>query len=888
MEIFKSIIKFFSKNFIFFLSLVVLLSYGQLLRMYVWEDDNALFFKLANIEGKAGYLGEGPFGSGPYKYTATPYIPIYNLFGFETKAYFTFTLILYFISTVIVYKVLAKIFGEQVGKIAGFLYAAGYIASDGFIRLFNSTITNISVILISLLTYFYWKFYKSGKLIWYFSSVGAFFLAGEFAMARTHYLIVVIILFELLFLAFQKRIRSFGLSFLRIIPFLAIFYHYFVVNGDQRSGQVKLFIQNILDGQFYQSYSFFASITSVVLPNWLTDILYNLQYSLVTTTSINAPFIMLLTLTLFGIFTFTLFRNLKFGRILTFIFLAAAVIWLIAEESIFASPILNLDKKSHLLVFLGGIVLISSLSLFFGLKGFRKIYVFFLLWIVFNIAAYSAYNPTVYYFSINRYFAHSFFAIVALLAILYLFYAKTRARVFLLSVILFWGIGNIIASFFYQKTIVEVRSNPPRIFYEQLKTYVPSIQKGDIFYFDVAENASGSFREAFSVAQMPETTAIAWRYGIDRYDIKRFTSFWDFAKILKSDKVPPEKIHTFWYSKAGLINTSNDIRELLFQVKQSKKIAFDFSPDYQILFKEPLLSVSPVELTIEFEARAANPQHLSFAFGDPIVSTSLYRDSELRALAFEYQDFKKSLFETSKYQVSSEWRDRLRSNLFDEDRETFWQPDRVLWQKRNEYLTIDLAEVLSIDRLVWINGIANNTPTRYRVDYSVDGNNWQSVKSVENLVRIDTKNPQVVQFPEVNARFFRLVVTDTLGGDSPGVSEVWVVPSKFSDLNIIEAENFLRQPFKYVQSPADFNQTLNFLRYLGEAQIFWKNNNSEKLQTKENMKIQIPYNGLLNSVKILIPAGGTNLTNLKLDNFTILGKVNIHKITVRYPNINEL
>jgi len=41
------------------LLLLVLVSYGQILFMYVWQDDNALFFKLANIEGRAGYLGMG-------------------------------------------------------------------------------------------------------------------------------------------------------------------------------------------------------------------------------------------------------------------------------------------------------------------------------------------------------------------------------------------------------------------------------------------------------------------------------------------------------------------------------------------------------------------------------------------------------------------------------------------------------------------------------------------------------------------------------------------------------------------------------------------------------------------------------------------------------------
>ena len=98
MEIFKKVIYFFEKRYWVFLFLIVLIAYGQTLVMLPWQDDNALFFKLANIEGRAGYLGAGPFGEGAYKYTAFLYLPIYLLFNFRTEFYFAYTLVLYFLA----------------------------------------------------------------------------------------------------------------------------------------------------------------------------------------------------------------------------------------------------------------------------------------------------------------------------------------------------------------------------------------------------------------------------------------------------------------------------------------------------------------------------------------------------------------------------------------------------------------------------------------------------------------------------------------------------------------------------------------------------------------------------------------------------------------------
>lgn len=66
----NKLIKFISKYYLTIILLVLVISFGQTLLMIPWQDDNALFFKLAHIQERAGFLGSGIFGERAYKYTA--------------------------------------------------------------------------------------------------------------------------------------------------------------------------------------------------------------------------------------------------------------------------------------------------------------------------------------------------------------------------------------------------------------------------------------------------------------------------------------------------------------------------------------------------------------------------------------------------------------------------------------------------------------------------------------------------------------------------------------------------------------------------------------------------------------------------------------------------
>lgn len=825
------------------LTLVVLLSYGQILGMGVWQDDNGLFFKLAHVSENAGYLSAGPFGSGPYKYIHTAHIPIYALFGFNTVPYFVLSIVLYLLTSFVIYKIYKSILGRRGGMVAGFIYAAGYIASDGFIRLFNTVVTSVSVVTISLFVLAYWKFFKLRKVVWYFLAVIFYFLSIELARGRTHYLIGVVLAFEVVFFRFTKPIlKSLFLSLARLTPFLYIFYLYFIKNADHRSANVGTFVNSLLRGDFYQLFGFLSSVANLFIPDWLKSN----------------------WLIVFGaaaIFLVYLYK--RFRRKIFLLSVPLLFVWAYAARFLFSVPQINPSEGQKTGAFIGGVVLVFLLVILSLIKKeYRKIYVVLVVLALGNIVAYSAYNPLVVYESINRYLAHSLFAVAGIWAIVFV---STKKRTVGALIILF-GLGNVAASVVYQNNVLRERSIPAKNFYSDLKSYVKKIEKDDVFYFDVADNSRGYFADAFSVASMPETTAIAWRYGVDRYDLYRVTDFNELLTVLKDKKLSLEKVHSFFYSGQKLQNTTDELRERMAATGTPKLI--EYETDGQIItFKEPVSSVTPNKVYIDIKGQVKDLSAIKFPYvGDIGLQRNRVANSiGLRKVAFGYDAFKKAFWEKADVVTSSNWRGNININLADGNQNTLWQPDRILWGKKEPgVVIIDSKELVEVDRIVWTNAYANNSPTHYRVEGSVDGKEWQELKEVQTGNRIESWQRQIVNFPKTRLRFVRMVFLKTLNSDSPGISEVWVVPSRFAGIDINEAEEFIANPFGFLSDATSYLQTLRDMNYKGDVNVYIKNDKYLDWKPLEDTRLQVAYNSNTNRYSLTLPAGGTTISMIKL------------------------
>ena len=847
MGIFKRLFIFLKHNYWIVLLVVVGISYGQTILMLPWQDDNAIFFKLAHIQEPAGFLGKGIFGEGSYKYTAFFYYPIYLVFKYKTVYYFLLGFLVYFLSALVIYKVASKIISEKYGKLSSFLYACGYIASDGFIRLYNSVITSLSVILTSLLLYFYWNYHKKKKILFYLLAVGSYFLAIELARARTHYLIAPIILFEILFLALHKKIKYFYQSALRLLPFLFIFYKYFIQNGDKRSQEVLVFIKALVRGDFSILYGYFASLSNIFVPDWITKYQHFFLLSLVLIFS-----------------TCLLFRKSKKGYLIL-IGIPLTVIWYFISQEIYSTPLLNPNSSQLGLVYLGGVVFVLLITVSFYIRKEIKIYyILFCSWILINLASYSAYSPTVIFNSINRYFAHSFFALVLLLGVLYRNFEKesfSKTAFFALAFI--YGFGNLSMGLIYQNTLLKNRTAPVRQFYQKLLKELPKIEKGDILYFDVADEARGYFADAFSVAQMPETTAIAWRYGIDRYDFFLAENYDDLVSEIQKNKTLQEKIHSFFYSKDGeLVSTESEFKKLSKGFSKMEMIqGKDLSEPYY--FGKAYSCVVRPTITFSF---SASPK--------PEAKKVLENGEFPLGVAEAYAKAKISFYKTAKVFVSSNWRERFGSNLIDQNVDTVWQADRVTWDEEKTFLGFDLGRILRVDRFVWINAFANNTPTSYSIETSVDGKNWTKMAETGGVFRIENGKPAEIKFTATFARFIRMVISKTLNQDSAGISEAWVVPSGFENYSVADLEN-------YIQSPQ-----IALLESTSPVFVLWESNSASGWQKDNTATFKLVADGIKRNYEITLPCKGTLLKVVKLGGFKFPMILNFENIRIDYKKIN--
>ena len=129
-------LKLYQKFIILFL--VVLLAYGLTLGMYIWQDDNAIMFKLQNLEEGGGNLGHGIYDRNtPYRGVIVPLVPLYYFFGLEPVGYFVVGLIVYFLASVLAASVFLGTAGEAASLPLGkyFSFSSTVAARPRYVRL---------------------------------------------------------------------------------------------------------------------------------------------------------------------------------------------------------------------------------------------------------------------------------------------------------------------------------------------------------------------------------------------------------------------------------------------------------------------------------------------------------------------------------------------------------------------------------------------------------------------------------------------------------------------------------------------------------------------------------------------------------------------------------
>jgi len=873
----KALLRNWPLLLLFVLSLV---TYGQLLKMNFWQDDNALVFKFTHINEDAGYLGKGIFGEGAYRYTVTPYYPIFKLFGYNPIPYFVFCLVIYILSVFAVYFFFTILFSNRLkALVAGLIYASGYIASDGFIRLFNSVLASLSVILVTLNLGFYFKYYKTKRIKWYFLSLLGYFLAIEFGYIRTHYLILVIVAFELIYLfahnfsGIKYLIKSATLSLIRLVPFIFLFDKWYV-GADSRSRQVILFIQSLTRGEFYVTYSFFGTLGNMLLSNELFPKIINIPSKI-----LNYPltehrisfFFILICLVSF----YLLWRKKVMVPWLAVVSSLLSVVLLLISQNIFSYPGLigGLTEKISLYAGISFILIVLPMQISLSKKR-NNFWLFF--WMLVNLGAYATYIPIFAYTSDNRYLLHSLVPLAGLFSSsAFALYENMRKYkitryvpfIFVASFIVI----NIYSSLSLQRTIIDHRSKPSKRFFKELLNYYQSIPKGAILYFYVPQDkslAQTHYDAAFSVAQMPEETAIAWRYGIDRYDFKIVNNFVDLQQQLSENQTSIDKIFSFIANPEYLENTTNQTRKLLTQnIGYIEKVNLTSVPVVENLNDKTLIEIKPLEIHLNNISSLvpikatfvlkASPLRIDKKFQFPLEIKNLSSaiiDDKLTDYYLNFKKWREYYFNYAVAMGTTEWRNLKAEYILDQNTSTYWEADRIAWDNHDQGFTIDLKKTIRIAGIVYRDGPQSLTPTKFDIFLSQDGIIFNKAQSVSVDVRKYLEYKTVL-FDSHIARYIKVMFYQTLYDDAPGISEFEVIPHEFKDIDYSNAREFYRNPFSFINNFGQWWKLFNTFKDKGLITVSWEKDSSGKYTATNDSTFPVIFDGIEKNVSFVIPAG---------------------------------
>ncbi len=861
------------KKFILVL-FVTFIAYGQTLKMYFWQDDSALIFKLQNQIPAAGSFGIGIVGDGPYKYLVTPFAPFFSWFGINPLGYFAIGLITYLLATLAFYVFTKRLFEEEkTSYIATLIFASGYVGSDIMFRVINSWQTNIGLILAFLMLERFVKFLKTRSLPAYFSSLTLYFACTEFVFIRSHSLILPIFFIALFFNLVSPGKRKLFYFILAQIPFWLIFKFKYLSDASFGAPGISSLIKEILlEGKIEKLSSLFANIGNVFIPTPLQTKSLSLVTPLIANQDVSTQILIFSVLVFLVFVGFAVFflKKLKavsltllfFGLVFNLILYSKAAFWYIDIQSVIAG-LVGLE--------------IIVLTVFWSLVSWQKnkksvIYLFIgLIFVVSQIFGYYIQYPTAIFSTVHRYFSYALIGYAIFFATLINWLKHTHKKT--LSYLLLGSIliPNLILGFNYQRKLVETRSEPTRQFYLALKKSVPEVEKGDVFYFDVStENTIPTqFGDFFSVGSMPETTALAIYYNVDRYDVVMLTDYDELIAKLANGEIKLDKLHTFFYGPEGLVNTTVETQQKLAQGSNFQEVDL-INPRHS--------SITAME--VSFQAKITKPKILPTKFSQNTLTINQKRE------IVNYLIARKQFYKESQATSLSDWKFREIRNILDNDYATPWQGHRIYWgENRNEVVTLDLGKMKNINRLVWQNWKSSLSPLSYDIETSIDGKNWTTVKKVIDAQAKKDGEIVVDEFKSVDARFVNLKITKTITDDSPAITEIEVVESKFSDVDIPTALNNLPNPVAMAKDITEWNQLWEVSQPLSRLTVTWQSNKKERYSNFTNINSLISDKFV--EYSFVVPGGGTTLERIMFQE-NIPADIEIKNMLIRNLSLQEI
>ena len=891
------------KNLLAFLVLFLFLlfSYGQTFKMNFWRDDYTMLFKLQHSLERASHFGEnGLIGSGPYKFILIPHALFFPIFKLNPTGYFVVGLILYAGAMYAIYLFVNELLkNKKAAFFASLVFAAGYIASDGLFRIINSWQNSIGQILAVLAFAAYVKFFNKGKLKYYFLGLGLYFASIEFVYVRSHSLIIIIFALDLLLGLlpnFKKGLIAFAI---RQIPFWVLFKLWYLQSDQVKgAGIIGRAVSIFVNHNFGELTPLFASIGNVLVPDKLQTRLISITTRLFLggePVSGQIFWINIFVSIVFIFMTILIVRLAKLSKrycLFPIIFLLLTLIlnqYFVSGNYYWYKDIQTIASG---MIGMASFVIFLFIFVVFWNKNRRTGTLVLLGWatIVSQVFGYFLVYKDAIYESTHRYLSGAFIGYCLLMGglVSVFLWTKTKSGLKLINYVGLAGLFililiNLKLNISSQSKFVREISIPSKQFYKELKINVPEFEKGSLFYFDIQDSSfyQHQFDEFSSVGSMPNSTAIAVYYGVDRYDFFLTSNYNEvLAKIVKKE-LSTAQVYSFFYGANGLKNTTNDFRNLLLNGgREINKISSPVKFENKFTAEQKHDALTPLLLRMDI---SLSP--LFDKFGDKQLTSSTNYSLSEKLDFINYLKSKKDYYKISKAIALSDWQYQKIDNILDNDINTSWRGDRLYWHDNlKDAVTVDLGKNKRVSKIIWVNWNHYWTPTSYTIEVSLNNQVWMVVKKVENAKERKDGEVVIEEFPSVLARYVRMNLSKTVTDDSPAIAEIEVVEDKYFKVDIINADSFIKNPFAGTVDNNELIVIYNAFAPLAEI-VVSVNTDKGKLADAVSIPVNMGKRAVYQGV---IPAYGTNVESITLEIKNIPTLVNLYDLSMRNMSLSEL
>lgn len=815
-------------SFLILLGIIVLYSIGTTLQYYFYTDDYVFLYYLRNNLN---------FGW-PYSSVLSIFRPIYQIFGINPLPYFTMAVISYFFAAVSVFlftKFLTK--NTLIAVLSSSIFATGYIGLDQFSMIAVSIINNLNVINVCITLILLIKFIETKKYKYYFLTLFMFWFSLLLFPYRAYPLVLLLPTLEIIrtfeFKNISYLFKKYAFLVIRYIPFIFVGIQRGIfsygTHGTENVDKLNLIssdskVYTLIYFDFFKE--LFAVLGKFILIKPVSDLLGYIPsqdfYSLV-------GFLTFLIAFLISILLLISKKDLKGKNLLILSF--------IVIESYIGNMFLNVDFDAN-----GPVNRYLTISFAF----FAPFFIF-LLYIILE--------------KLER-----------------IKFLEKKKLLIISTILIILSLSSLSRN--YTASAVEERSKPSRKFFQELKAFVPTLSDSNynIFYFDRASYSpvSSRFDHVLLSAAMGNSVNLALPYNISVNSVKIVDNYEDFIRlVLYPPKGRNVNYYSFYNDENGLHETTPEVFDLLKNGKSSN-ISID-NIEYGKNVNNPsasinlnnISSLSPAILKLNLSLSPLDPSTFKFPYKPNELTLLEEVPSKIeKSKIFEYLISRQDYYNNAKVDVESIHVSKKNQASFaiDDDPRTYWISDQSRWEvKISPWISIDLSNIKSINKII-LNQIPNRTVDSYSLSVSSDGINWTEVEDSQITTPYFDKNLAVIDFSTREARFVKLTIKSLSVGPGPGLAEIEVVESRYSEIDQEKADRIKKNPFELIRDEEELYMTYNYLSSSAELKIdVFTNKDDSTLEALTILSMPVHLNGLNYIYEVSIPQKGTKLEKININ-----------------------